>query len=233
MPGEKAAKPEREELIRENLGLVYWAARRWQGVCQTRGLDWEDLCQVGMVGLIKAADSFRPELGCRFSTYAVPMIMGELRRSLRDGGLVHVSRGYKELGQRIRRAAEDWQRRRGEEATIGQLAAALGVAQEKIAEALAAGAEPVYLQDGAGEQGELLEQLAAAEPGEEEWVRRIDLQAGIGELPERLQYLIRARFFQEQTQAAVAERLGVSQVQVSRLEKRALAMLREYYQGVG
>lgn len=229
MPGaneERLSSEQRERMIEDNRPLVYWVARRWAGSASGRGVEWDDLCQVGMLGLIKAVDNFRPESGCRFSTYAVPMIVGELRRYFRDGTLLHVSRGYKELLGRVRRAAAEWQEARGQEPTVGQLAEVLGLAPEKIAEVLAAGIEPVSLQQELADGVRLLDQLPAAEPEEESWVQRIALQEGLAALPARLQYIIEARFFEEQTQETVAARLGVSQVQVSRLEKQALRRLR-------
>ncbi len=229
MPGaneERLSTKQREQMIEANRPLVYWVARRWAGSASGRGVEWDDLCQVGMLGLIKAVDNFRSESGCQFSTYAVPMIMGELRRYFRDNTMLHVSRGYKELLGRVRRAAAEWQKAQGQEATVGQLAEALGLAPEKIAEVLAAGAEPVSLQQELASGAELLERLPAAEPDEESWVQQLALREGLAALPARLQYIIKARFFEEQTQEVVAGRLGVSQVQVSRLEKQALRQLR-------
>ncbi len=222
----------REELLAGHMPLVFWLARRYQG----RGLEWEDLCQVGAIGLLKAIDNFRPEYNNRFSTYAVPLIMGELKRALRDDGLLHVSRSYKEKLAKIGAAGQTLLHELGREATLSELAAYLAMPEGEVAEALSAAQRPVSLsapvvtakEDG---EGVSLESLLPGGDTEENWVRRLALQEAFAALPQRLRYIMEARYFREETQAAIAARLGVSQVQISRLEKQALARLKAFWQG--
>lgn len=225
--GDNAA---RERLVADNMQLVFWLAGRFRG----RGLDWDDLCQVGAIGLLKAVDNFHPEYNNRFSTYAVPMIMGELKRALRDDGLLHISRSYKEKLARVNEAGRELNARLLREPTMSELAAYLDMAESELAEVLAAAQKPLSLQaptgDGNEDRPELLD-LLADEDGEEVWARRITLKAALTKLPPRLGYILKARYFREETQAAIAARLGISQVQVSRLEKQALQSLKAYWQG--
>lgn len=222
----------REELLAEHMQLVFWLARRYQG----RGLEWDDLCQIGAIGLLKAIDNFRPEYNNKFSTYAVPMIMGELKRALRDDGLLHVSRSYKEKLAKIAGAAQRLLVALGRDATLSELSHELNMPEGEVAEALAAAQKPVSLstpvgEDKEGGEGLSLQNLLAAGETEENWVRRLSLQEAFAKLPQRLRYIMEARYFREETQAAIAARLGVSQVQVSRLEKQALGLLRDFWQG--
>lgn len=220
----------RERLVADNMQLVFWLAGRFRG----RGLEWEDLCQVGAIGLLKAVDNFRPEYDNRFSTYAVPMIMGELRRALRDNGLLHISRSYKEKIGHINAAGKKLSAALLREPTLSELAEYLKMPEGELTEILAAAKKPLSLQGEAGEDSEgkaELLNILAADDGEDIWVSRLTLKAAIAELPPRLGYILRARYFSEETQAAIAGRLGISQVQVSRLEKQALKTLKLYWQG--
>ena len=198
-------------------------------------MDWDDLCQVGAIGLLKAIDNFRPEYNNRFSTYAVPMIMGELRRALRDDGLLHISRSYKEKIAQIAAAGQTMLAELGREPTISELAARLQLPEGEIVDVLDAARKPISLEtplNSADEQeGEAaLLNLLAADDGEDVWVSRLALQEACERLPQRLRCIMEARYYKEETQAVIAARLGISQVQVSRLEKQALLLLRAYWQ---
>ena len=225
-------KQAREELLSEHMQLVFWLARRYQG----RGLEWDDLCQIGAIGLLKAIDNFRPEYNNKFSTYAVPMIMGELKRALRDDGLLHVSRSYKEKLAKIATAAQRLLVDLGRDATLSELSCELNMPEGEVAEVLSAAQKPVSLaspvgDDKEGGEGLALQNLLAAGDTEDIWVRRLSLQEAFSKLPQRLRYIMEARYFREETQAAIAAKHGVSQVQVSRLEKQALGLLRDFWLG--
>ncbi len=220
----------RERLLDANMQLVFWLARRFVG----RGFEWDDLCQIGVIGLLKAIDNFQPEYKNRFSTYAVPMILGELRRAVRDDGLLHVSRSYKERIAKILQAGQEFLAGQGREPTVAELAEILQLSQSQIVLALEANQRPVSLHaplgaEGARENKEatLLEMLPDGD-GEEAWVQNLALQEAFARLPARLRYIMEARYYKEETQQQIASVLGVSQVQVSRLEKQALSLLREY-----
>ncbi|MBQ2888411.1 MAG: sigma-70 family RNA polymerase sigma factor [Firmicutes bacterium] len=227
--GDKSA---RDELMAANMQLVFWLARRFTG----RGLEWDDLCQVGAIGLLKAIDNFRPEYNNRFSTYAVPMIMGELRRALRDDSLLHISRSYKEKIAQIAAAGQAMLAELGREPTISELAARLQLTEGEIVDVLDAARKPISLETplnnaADNHEGEAaLLNLLAADDGEDVWVSRLALQDACERLPQRLRYIMEARYYKEETQAVIAGRLGISQVQVSRLEKQALLLLRAYWQ---
>lgn len=222
-------KEARERLLEANMQLVFWLARRFMG----RGFEWDDLCQIGVIGLLKAIDNFQPEYKNRFSTYAVPMILGELRRAVRDDGLLHVSRSYKERIAKIMQAGQKFLAEQGREPTVAELAELLQLSQSQIVLALEANQRPVSLQTPLGEsarenkEATLLELLPDAD-GEEAWVQNIALQEAFARLPARLRYIMEARYYKEETQQQIASVLGISQVQVSRLEKQALSLLREY-----
>lgn len=224
--GDSAA---RDQVVMDNMQLVFWVARRFMG----RGPEWEDLCQIGAIGLLKAVTNFRPEYNNQFSTYAVPMIMGEIRRALRDDSAVHVSRSCKERITRVTAARQDFLEKHGREATISELAQLLQLDESQVVLALEANQRPLSLQTpldtDAGDRGSLADILPSDE-SEEGWVSALLLREGMVRLPARLRFILEARYFREQTQSEIAACLGVSQVQVSRLEKQALRLLREYWQ---
>lgn len=230
--GDNAAK---EQIVAENMPLVFWVARRFIG----RGMEWDDLCQVGAVGLLKAILNFEPQYGNKFSTYAVPMIMGEIRRALREDNIIHVSRSCRENIVEIRKIRREFAEEYGREATLSELAVRMQLDEGRIAEALAADAGVVSLQApfAEGESGTLADVLAAesdaGESGEDKWVASLLLRESLERLPGRLRLVLEARYFREQTQSEVAARLGVSQVQVCRLEKQALRAVREYCRSGG
>lgn len=224
----------REVLIEENLGLVHHIVKRFAG----RGYDMEDLFQTGTIGLIKAIDKFDLTYEVRFSTYAVPMISGEIKRFLRDDGPVKVSRTLKENGWKVRQAAEKLAHQNGREATLEEISGETGISREDIVMAMEANGEvesiykTIYQSD--GRQIQLLDRVDARTPegsGEDEEKERLLNHMLLEQLLEGLEEsereLIRLRYFEEKTQSEVAALLGTSQVQVSRMEKRILLRMRK------
>lgn len=210
-----------EKLLEENDRLVWSVVRRYLG----RGTDPEDLYQLGCLGFLKAVRGFDPALGYQFSTYAVPKIAGEIRRFLRDDGAVKVSRGLREQGGMIRKARDLLQTRMGREPTLSELSEETGLAPEELAAAETANAPVSSLQSELGD-GFTLEQTVGDEGMEERTLEHIALREAVRDLPERERQVIELRYFREMTQEKAARILGVSQVQVSRLERRAVERLR-------
>ena len=219
--GDQAAA---QRLVEANQGLVWSVVRRYL----PSGQDREDLYQLGCLGLLKAIQGFDLAFGTQFSTYAVPKIAGEIRRFLRDDGLVKVSRGQKEQAQAICRARDRLTAQLGREPTLSELAQDTGLAPEDIAAADLATASVASLQAESGESGLALEGMVASP--EEDLVERVALRTAIGHLPERQRMLILLRYYRGLTQDRTAKILGVSQVQVSRLEKKAIQFLRQELQ---
>ncbi len=221
--GEKEA---REVLVEKNLGLVHHIVKRFMG----RGCEVEDLLQIGTIGLMKAIDKFDITYEVKFSTYAVPMISGEIKRFLRDDGMIKVSRSIKENGYKVKQAAERLQQKMGREPTLSELAEETGFLPEDIVMAMEAGAEvesihkTVYQTD--GNEIYLMDKLADADKSEHV-INNLMLEQLLSELEENERELIRLRYFQEKTQTEVAGKLGISQVQVSRMEKRILLSMRK------
>lgn len=211
-------------LIEENAGLIWSIVRRYYG----RGTDPEDLYQLGCLGFLKAVRGFDPAFGCQFSTYAVPKIAGEIRRFLRDDGPVKVSRGQKEQALAIHRARNQLTAQLGREPTLSELAQATGLTPEDIAAADLATAAVTSLQAESGETGLALEGMVASP--EEDLVERVALRTAIDRLPQQQRMLILLRYYKGLTQDKTAKILGVSQVQVSRLEKKAIQFLRQELQ---
>lgn len=210
----------RDALIEENLGLVYSCAQKLSG----RGVEYEELVSAGYIGLINAATRFDEALGFRFSTFAVPSIIGEMKRIFRDGGAVKVSRSLKELSLKAQRAAEEFRRREGEEPTVSQLSEILGVSPEEAAEALSASMAVKSLSNALEDGSE----IDVAVPSKEESItERMTLYQVIDELSLEDRELIKLRYFKGKTQTQTAETLGMSQVQVSRKEKKILLSMRE------
>lgn len=211
-------------LVTENMGLVHLCARRFIG----RGIDYEDMVQAGCLGLVKAAQNFDAGRGLRFSTYAVPVILGEIRRLFRDGGAMRVSRGLRELAQQAQKISERLDGELGRAPTVSEIAQELGVTPQRTALALGALRRPVSLTG--GEDGEQLE--IPVEAPEEQTAERLTLYAIIESMEGRDRQLIWFRYFKGMTQAKTAEELGMTQVQVSRREKKLLAyMRREFGEG--
>ncbi len=215
----------REQTISNNLGLVHACAHRFKG----RGIEYDDLFQAGCMGLCKAADAFDEARGVRFSTYAVPVILGEMRRLFRDGGTVKVSRTIKELSMKLVREREALSTQLGREATISELAQAVGLPQEQVVEALCAAAPPLSLTESGGEGGGQID-LPVDSP-EDLLSDLISLKQVIGSLPPNDRRLIVLRYFAGKTQVQTAQVLGMTQVQVSRREKKILAALRSELTG--
>ncbi len=211
-----------DRLIRENSALVWSIARRFFG----RGVDPEDLYQLGCVGFLKAVQGFDTAYGTRFSTYAVPKISGEIRRFLRDDGAVKVSRGMKERARSVRAARSMLEQSLGREPTLSELGAETGFSPEELAVAEAATGTAESLQRPGGETGLTLEQMLGDDGQEERLLERVALDAAMDALPERERMVIALRFFHGLTQDKTAKVLGFSQVQVSRLERRALERMR-------
>ena len=200
--GDKAA---RDTLAEENMGLVWSMVRRFAN----RGVEMEDLCQIGSIGLLKAIDKFDPSFEVCFSTYAVPMIAGEIRRFLRSEGMV---------------------RENGRDPTLAEIAGELDVTVEEIVEAMESGAEVESLQktiyQGENHDISLMDRIPEKENGQEKLLNRIFLEELLGRLPAKERQLIYMRYFQDMTQAQIAGKLGISQVQVSRMEKKILRQMR-------
>ena len=211
-------------LVEENAGLIWSVVRRFTG----RGVDAEDLYQLGCVGLLKAIDGFDERFGTRFSTYAVPKISGEIRRFLRDDGAVKVSRGVKEQAAQIRAARDALEQRNGREPTLSELARETGLEVEEIVLAQTVTGPTESLQRESGEDGFSLELVLGDYCVEERMLESVSLRAAIERLPERERQVIALRYFHGMTQQSCARVLHVSQVQISRLERRAIEKLREH-----
>ena len=218
--GDKEAS---EILVTENAGLVWSVARRFMG----RGTEPDDLYQLGCLGFLKAVNGFDLEYGTQFSTYAVPKIAGEIRRFLRDDGAVKVSRTIKEQATAIKTARNQLMISLGREPTVNEISEATGFCPEEIAIAETATAATESIQKQTGEDGFSLENVLTDTQTEERLVEKIALSQAIDRLPEREAMVIRLRYFHGLTQDRTAKVLSVSQVQVSRIEKKALAALRE------
>ena len=212
----------REDLVQQNTGLIWSVAKRFLG----RGTEGEDLYQLGCLGFLKAVEGFDTEYGTQFSTYAVPKIAGEIRRFLRDDGAVKVSRSVKEQAAAIKIARNQLTAALGREPTLGEIANQTGFTPEEIAMAETATAATESIQRETGEEGFSLEDVLTDTESEERMVERIALRQAIDALPQREQTVIRLRYFHGLTQQRVARVLDVSQVQVSRIEKKAISMLR-------
>ena len=190
----------------------------------------DDLYQLGCLGFLKAVSGFDPSYGTQFSTYAVPKIAGEIRRFLRDDGVVKVSRGLKEQAATIKTVRHQLTGALGREPTVNEIARQTGLAPEEIAMAEAATSATESIQRETGEEGFSLEDILTDTESEEGMVEKIALRQAISQLPERESTVIKLRYFHSLTQARIAKVLNVSQVQVSRIEKKAVAMLRELLQ---
>lgn len=211
----------RSEFIQRNLGLARSCAGRFTG----RGIDYEELYAAGCLGLVKACDGFDPARGVCFSTYAVPVILGEIKKLFRDGGTVKVSRSLKELGLKINAERERCLKRDGVEPNVTQLAETLGAKPEQVAMAIHASMPVVSLTPSEGEDGNREWDIPVDSP-EEKVSERISLREVIEQLPEQDRLLIRLRFFAGKTQSQTAEVLHTTQVQISRRERKILRWMR-------
>ena len=213
----------RERLLQENAGLIWSIVRRFYG----RGTEPEDLYQLGCLGFLKAIDGYDPAYGTQFSTYAVPKIAGEIRRFLRDDGAIKVSRTIKEQAAQLRNLRNQLTLELGREPHLSEIAEASGLTVQEIAVIDTAMLPADSLQRPAGEDGCSLEQLLPGEAIEEKIIESVALGDAISQLEPRQQAVIRMRYFRGMTQDKTAAVMGVSQVQVSRLERRALGVVRE------
>ena len=214
----------KEILVKENSGLIWSVAKRFVG----RGTDAEDLFQLGCLGFIKAVDGFDLQYGTQFSTYAVPKISGEIRRFLRDDGAVKVSRGVKERAATIKSAQLSLLQKLGREPTLQEISEATGFSAEQIAVAETATASVESIQQDNGIDGFTLEMVLSDTESSDAVLEKIALRQAIDQLAERESMVIRLRYYHCLTQEKVAKILNVSQVQVSRIEKKALCRLRDF-----
>lgn len=214
----------KETLVKENSGLIWSVAKRFIG----RGTDAEDLFQLGCLGFIKAVDGFDLKYGTQFSTYAVPKISGEIRRFLRDDGAVKVSRGVKERAATIKSAQQSLLQKLGREPTLQEISDATGFSMEQIAVAETATASVESIQQDNGSGGFTLEMVLSDTGSSDAVLEKIALRQAIDQLAERESMVIRLRYYHSLTQERVAKILNVSQVQVSRIEKKALSRLRDF-----
>ncbi|MBQ8591970.1 MAG: SigF/SigG family RNA polymerase sporulation sigma factor [Lachnospiraceae bacterium] len=230
-------KEAREVLVEKNLGLVYHIVKRFAG----RGYDVEDLIQIGSIGLIKAIDKFDLSYDVKFSTYAVPMITGEIKRFLRDDGMIKMSRSIRENGWKIRAATEKLAQELGRDATVEEISKQTGIEVEDIIVSMEAGAEveSIYktVYQGDGNEVFLVDKISSQPLGssisgdmeKDKLLNHIVLEQLLNDLKEDERELIVLRYYQDKTQVEVAKKLGISQVQVSRLEKKILLRLRAYF----
>lgn len=212
-----------EQMLKENNGLIWSVVRRYIG----RGTESEDLYQLGCIGFLKAVEGFDTDYGTQFSTYAVPKIAGEIRRFLRDDGAIKVSRGTKERAMTIRLARDRLATRIGREPTVGELSIETGLEPEEIAAAETATATVTSLQMETGD-GLTLESILGTDGIEEGIVEQVALREAISKLPQREQMVVVLRYFRGFTQDKVSQVLGVSQVQISRIEKKVMTRLRTF-----
>lgn len=219
----------RKTLIIGNLRLVLSIIQRFSA----RRESFDDLFQVGCIGLIKAIDHFNTDLDVKFSTYAVPMIIGEIRRYLRDNAPIRISRSMRDLAYRSLGVREEILRRENREASSEEIARALGEDALAVSRAMEAIVDPVSLYESVYSDGEdsvyVIDQLRDAEEGEEGWIEDITLREAMRRLGERERLIITRRFFSGRTQMEIAEEIGISQAQVSRLEKSAIEKIREEF----
>ena len=220
-------RAEMERLLTENSALIWSVAHRFTG----RGCELEDLYQLGCIGFVKAVQGFDAAFGTQFSTYAVPKIAGEIKRFLRDDGIIKVSRSLKENAARVFAARERFERENGRAPYVSELCDLTGLTAEEIAQTASAPAEPCSLDEPMGEEGFSLHNLLPAVGDEEKMVEHLDLRAAIDRLEEQQRMVILLRYYKDLTQQKVAQALGLTQVQVSRLEKRACRELQKMLSG--
>lgn len=217
----------KEDIINENMGLVWSIVKRFTN----RGYEAEDLFQIGSIGLLKCIDKFNLDYDVKFSTYAVPMIMGEIKRFMRDDGMIKVSRPLKEMAAKAKYARETIIQRDGKEPTINELAEAINVSVEELALAMEAGmeVESLYntIHQGDGNPIYLIDKLEQTEVCDENMVDMIALKQIINQLNKKERQIIIMRYFHDKTQSQVAKIIGISQVQVSRIEKKVLQSIKE------
>ncbi len=218
----------RELYIKGNLRLVLSVIKRFSGSSENA----DDLFQIGCIGLIKAIDNFDTSLGVKFSTYAVPMIIGEIRRYLRDNNSIRVSRSLKDIAYKAIYAKENYMKLHSKEPTVAEIAQEIGIEKEMIVYALDAIQNPVSLFEPVYTEGGdtlyVMDQISDKKNREEHWIENLSLKEAMGRLGSRERHIIELRFYEGKTQMEVADEIGISQAQVSRLEKSALKAMRNY-----
>lgn len=217
--GDESAK---NLFVQENMGLVYSIARRFYG----RGCDNEDINQIGAVGLIKAVNKFNPMLEVCFSTYAVPLIIGEIKRFLRDDGPVKVSRTIKHTAAEAAHVIEEVQQKEGRTPGVLEIAKILNIPPEDIVQAQESAIPPESLFNALSDGNKTAEDFLCGRENENDLLDKLDLKSAVDSLPQREQTIVIMRYFLDKTQSEVAKRLGISQVHVSRLEKKILKQFR-------
>ncbi|HHW74320.1 MAG TPA: RNA polymerase sporulation sigma factor SigG [Firmicutes bacterium] len=219
----------RDALVRGNLRLVLSILQRFKN----RGEPLDDLFQVGCIGLLKAIDNFQLEQGVNFSTYAVPMIIGEIKRYLRDNNSIHISRSIKSLSHRVLQTREKLLKESHREPKLSEIAAAMEMTVEEVVFAFNAALEPLSLYDPVFHDSTdpvyVMDLISDQSDSTEKWLENIALQEALGKLEPREKQIIEARFFEGKTQVEIAQKVGISQAQVSRIEKAALEMIRRHY----
>jgi RNA polymerase sporulation-specific sigma factor len=220
----------KEIILQNNLNLVRSIVHRFTN----RGYEWDDLFQIGSIGLIKAIERFDSNFSVKFSTYAVPMIIGEIRRFMRDDNPVKVSRPVKELAYKVHRTQERLQGMLGREPTISEVAKELALAPQEIVSALEAIQPPASLYESAfhddGDPISIIDQITYEDGQDSTYFEKLALREVLSRLPAKEGLVIRLRFFEDKTQAEIAAKIGLSQVQISRIEKHALKLIRDYLQ---
>ena len=228
MKSQQGDKEARDTVFKENAGLVYSMAKRFAG----RSVEMEDIVQIGSIGLLKAIDRFDISYDVKFSTYAVPMILGEVRRYLRDNNSIRVSRSLRDTAYKALSAREFLTKRNLREPTIMEIADEVGISKEEITYAMDAIQSPVSLYEPVYTDGGdplcVMDQISDKKNREENWVEQLSLSEAMKHLPTRERHIIDMRFFEGKTQMEVARDVGISQAQVSRLEKNALRIMRQY-----
>jgi len=215
----------REQIVKSNLRLIWSVVQRFLN----RGYEADDLFQIGSIGLLKAVDKFDMSFDVRFSTYAVPMIIGEIQRFIRDDGTVKVSRSLKETANKVRKTKDELSKTLGRQPTIKEIADKLQIQPEDVIFAQEASRAPTSIHETVfendGDPITLMDQIS--DESQNKWFDKIALQEAVRNLNERERLIVYLRYFKDQTQSEVAERLGISQVQVSRLEKKILSLIKE------
>ncbi len=218
----------REEFVQGNLRLVLSVLKRFSG----RGENMDDLFQVGCVGLIKAIDNFDVTQNVQFSTYAVPMIIGEIRRYLRDNNPIRVSRSIRDTAYKVLQTKERLQTENGREPTVEEIAKKMGIPREEVVFAMDAIQDPISLHEpvyhDGGDAIYVMDQVKDSKNSDEVWIEEIALRHALDKLSERERHILNLRFYRGRTQMEVAEEIGISQAQVSRLEKSAIGHMRKY-----
>lgn len=215
----------REKFIENNLGLVHSCANRFRG----KGIEYEEMYAAGCIGLIKAYDAFDTERGVQFSTYAVPVILGEIKKLFRDGGMVKVTRSVKELSLKVNYTRDHLQKKLGQEPTLKEIAAELDVPVEEIAQAVSASTPPMSLTAAFEDEDGQSEFDIPIESAEEELTNMMGLKYAISDLESEEKKIIYLRFFKNKTQAATAKILGKTQVQISRKERKIILKMRKKF----